>query len=208
MLTLKIVQFLAILTVAGCSGCGGGSDPAVPCTPQTIQLFGDSTQHYAAPYWQARYGDVTDLANPGTDSLQMLTGTDGSGVAWPGLVSAQVVVIKHGTNDANPGFGVPLATYEADLRFFVANSNGAKVILETPDPSIAAAESTLPSYVDVMRKVAADTHTPLIDTDACWRAQANWQAMLQPDGIHALPAGTQFTVQNCVAPVVDALECR
>lgn len=201
------------------AGCGGSSDPvtataaaAVACIAptSTIQLFGDSTQLLAAPYWAAKWGPrVTSNAVGSTNSTQLRAGTDGLNKPWPGSVTADWVVIKHGTNDGTAAYGLtPISVYKDNLRFFVAHT-GAHVILETPDPSTEAERATsVPPYTAAMREVALELHVPLIDTDTCWRAHAGWESFVAVDGTHANAEGRQFTVDTCVAPVVAALACQ
>jgi len=162
----------------------------------------------AAPYWQARWpGRVTSNAVGGTNSVQLLAGTDGLNKPWPESVGAAVVVIKHGTNDGTPAYGVtPIDTYKANLRAFA--SIPQFVIFETPDPNTdPSRDAAIPAYTQAMREVAAELHVPLIDTDACWRAHTGWEGFLT-DGTHASPEGRQFTVDACVAPVIEAITCR
>ncbi len=189
------------------AGCGGGGE-STPCAPKTLQLFGDSTQMLAAPYWQARYQGTISNAVGGTNSVQLRAGTDGLNKPWPQSVVGQVVVIKHGTNDGTAAYGkTPIETYKDNLRFFAANAR-ARVVFETPDPATDPERSTsVPPYTQAMREVAAELQVTLIDTDVCWRNNPQWQSFLT-DGTHANAAGLKFTVEQCVAPVMDAMECK
>lgn len=201
-----IALAIACALLAACGGGGGASDT---CTPPTIQLFGDSTQVLAAPYWMERWGPrVTSNAVGGTTSRQLLAGTDGLNKPWPQSVTSDVVVIKHGTNDATLYYvRTPIEQYKDNLRAFARNTS-AFVVFETPDPATTAERSvSVPPYAQAMREVAAELHAPLIDTDACWRKHEGWQGFLY-DGTHATAEGSQYTVNVCAAPVVEALSCR
>jgi len=201
------------------AACGGGgieapdaaSRASVPCvsgTTQKIQLFGDSTQWLAGPYWQARWpGRVINSAVGGTKSTDLLAGIDGVNKPWPQSVMGDIVVIKFGTNDATPARGqTPLPVFKDTLRALF-HGTSARVIFETPDPNTdSALRPDVYLYTQAVRDVAKELGTPLIDTDACWRAHPGWEAWLT-DGTHASPEGRQFTVDQCVAPVMEALQC-
>jgi lysophospholipase L1-like esterase len=196
-LTLSLCALLA--------ACGGGSDAPTAPPIRSIQLYGDSTQWYAAPDWQAQWpGMVTSDAVPGTTSGQLLAGTDGKNPAWPGNVTADLVVIKFGANDCLPWFFTSVEQYKANLRALVA-ATSARVVLETPDPTMDPYRPNEGAYTQAMRDVASELHLTLIDTDACWRAYGDWQSFLMADQEHANPAGRLYTVQHCAAPVIDAI---
>lgn len=207
---LPIIALAAILTACG----GGGSSQAPAAQPQiqampcrSVQLFGDSTQLLAAPYWEARWpGLVTSNAVGMTKATQLLAGTDGVNKPWPQSVTADIVVIKHGTNDATPAYGeTPIESYKQTLRTLY-RSTSARVVFETPDPTLAPDRPDVPLYQAAMREVARELGATLIDTDACWRARPGWEAFLY-DGTHATPEGRQYTVEQCVAPVMAAIGC-
>jgi lysophospholipase L1-like esterase len=178
------------------------------CESPRIQLFGDSTQMLAAPYWEARWpGRIVDSAVGQTNSRQLLAGQDGRNQPWPASIVAPVVVVKHGTNDGSAGYGLtPIEVYKANLRRFVRTA-GTRVVLETPDPNTERDRGPIAQYAQAMREVASETGAPLIDADACWRAHEGWERFLY-DGTHATPEGRAFTVEHCAAPVIDALACH
>lgn len=211
-LDLSIAACVAIIALQGC----GGSDPAqeqastATAAPTTIQLFGDSTQFLAAPYWAQRYpGLIDNQAVPGTSTAQLIAGTDSQHEPWPFPVKAGAdVVIKFGANDALPWFNTSVAQFKANLRTLLSGikASSAVAILETPDPTLDVARPDEPAYTQAVRDVARETGTPLIDTDACWRARAGgWADLIGPDAEHATEAGRAYTVTNCVAPAIDAL---
>lgn len=196
---------LPLLVALALTGCGGSDSNEPPPHPVTIQLFGDSTQFLAAPYWQQRYSLVDDQAVPGTASGQLLMGTDGQHTAWPTPASADIVVIKFGANDCLSWFNTPVDLFKQHLRALLAGIKGVAV-LETPDPTLDVARPDEPAYTQAVRDVATETHTPLIDTDACWRARPDgWADLVGSDTEHANEAGRAYTVTNCVAPVMDSL---
>lgn len=187
------------------SACGGSDSTQEPPKPVTIQLFGDSTQFLAGPYWQQRYQLVDNQAVPGTSTAQLLAGTDGQHTAWPAPASADVTVIKFGANDCLSWFNTSVDQFKANLRALMAGVKGV-VVLETPDPTLDVARPNEPLYTQAVRDVAAETHTALIDTDTCWRARpGGWADLIGSDTEHANEAGRAYTVTNCVAPVMDPL---
>lgn len=186
-------------------GCGGGAPvPLSAACANTIQLVGDSTQVRIASSWQAAYGArVTDSAVSGTTLQEFWQGTAPYTAPFPAQVTGQWLAVKFGTNDAFYG-PTPPDQFESHIRDIVAGP--AHVILETPDASSDPAHANVPVYSAIVRKVAADTHTPLIDNEACMLANPNWQSLLV-DGVHETPAGWQWSFDHCVAPVVQSLDC-
>lgn len=197
---------LTLACALALSGCGGDGASQAPPRPVTIQLFGDSTQFLAAPYWQQRYALVDDQAVPGTASGQLLMGTDGQhSAAWPAPASADIAVIKFGANDCLSWFNTPVDLFKQNLRALIAGIRGVAV-LETPDPTLDVNRPNEGDYIQAVRDVAKETGTALIDTDACWRARpGGWADLIGSDTEHANEAGRAYTVTNCVAPVMDAL---
>lgn len=209
MRALIILILLALLTACGGGSAAPESAPSTPAvaTPTNIQLFGDSTQYLAGPYWQQRYGaaNVDIQAIPGTTSGQLIAGTDGAHAPWPASTKTAIVVFKFGANDCLPWFNTSVDQFKANLRVLLKGVKGVAV-LETPDPTLDVSRPNEPLYTQAVRDVAAETGTLLIDTDACWRARpGGWVDLIGGDMEHANELGRQFTVTNCVAPVIDAL---
>lgn len=225
---------LALIFCAILAGCGGGGgDATQPSTPQPtcqrpikIQLFGDSTQWgylaegggIRAPLYpelvlqwdmDQRFGlgvvIVSTRAVSGTTSGHLIAGTDGLNLPWPKSVDADIVVINHGINDI--AFKVPAEVYADHLRTFL--SAPAKVVFETPLPVSTATID----YADIMRQVAAETGTQLIDARAYVQSLPDWW-QYATDGVHATGQGYELIAHNSLfpglAPIVEKLrsECK
>lgn len=142
---MKLALYLTALLL---TACGGGGSPVVAPTPApsapeayTISAYGDSTQEaQGQPHAASRPGaKVYNRGVSGTNSAQLLAGTDGRNFPWPEMMrveSAAVVVINHGINDRSRS----VAAYTADLRALVsgAQAGGKMVILEMPNPLAAS----------------------------------------------------------------------
>lgn len=194
------------LLLAACGGGGGGADPV--CEAPRIQLFGDSTLRTAAPYWVERFGSrIENRARDRTSTTELLTGTDGLNKPWPQSVNAPYYVVNFGLNDGwrRPGNDwATVAQYRANLER-LASAPGARAIFQTPNPSLLENRGMAP-YARAMREVAAERGIPVIDVFACFKDQPNWEQRL-PDGTHPDEQGLRYIVDNCVAPVVEALPC-
>lgn len=175
---------------------------AVSWTPVdfSIDLFGDSTNWLAYPYWRAMFGDmVVDRAAKGAKTDTALTGKDGVNQPWPKSVGAQVIVLNYGMNDG--ASAMPIATYKANLRKMA--DVHARVVFETPNPST---HYDVAPYAQAMREVAAESRADVIDTYACMLKRSDWYNLLY-DGTHPTPEGLQYIVETCVAPVITQLGC-
>jgi hypothetical protein len=227
-------MILGALVGLSLTACGGeASNPPAPKPPATapapapapapaalaptlitrIVLFGDSTEWQAAPYWQARYPGVVDNeAVSGTGSGQLIDGTDGQHMPWPAPITSvkfgTAAVFQFGANDTLPWFNTSVDQYKQNLRTLVTSVQalGGMPILETPNPTLDVNRPNEPLYTQAMRDVASELQITLIDTDACWNKRAGgWADLLGPDMEHSTEAGRAWTVDNCVAPVMDAL---
>lgn len=166
----------------------------------SIDLFGDSTNWIAYPYWQSKFGAmVLDHAASGATTVTALAGTDGVNLPWPQSVDAQVVVVNYGLNDG--AAGMPIETYKANLRT-MADIN-AVIVFETPNPSTHYDSGP---YAQAMREVAAETGAKIIDTQACMLRRSDWSTLLY-DGTHPTPEGIQYIVETCATPVIADLGC-
>jgi hypothetical protein len=137
---------LALAALAGCGG-GGGDAPAAPPTPPTsapptstckatvrVQMYGDSTQVAALPLGlpagRARHalrrgqGRLLILqAVSGTNSQQLIAGTDGLNTPWPGTVDADIAFVNHAINDEGYHHD-DLPTFAHDMAVFAQTTKG------------------------------------------------------------------------------------
>ncbi len=197
-----VAAIAAALALSVLAACGGGGDPVYSGPPRTVQMFGDSVQDLEFPTVSAALGTrASDRAVHGSNSNNLVDGTDGLNKPWPESVAAQVAVINHGSNDAAADRIVtPLEQYRANLRRLAVAP--ALVIFETPMPALKN-RPDLDSYVQAMRDVATETGTPLIDVNACVKAMPNWEGMLY-DGVHPTPEAAAAIVSRCVLPSLKA----
>lgn len=223
MATPILPRLLVVAMLTTLFGCGGGDAPpdeqirpqvrfTDPSCSATLQLFGDSTldsELGASPYWIAKWGSrVSNRAVGGTNSRELIAGTDGLNPPWPQAVSAKYVVVNHGLRDGYvvlPETFTPMDQYIANLRT-LANAAGAEVIFQTPNPSTKAGRDMAP-YAQAMRDVAAERGLRVIDVFACFQHQPNWQSRL-PDQTHPDADGLRYIVDTCVAPVIETLTCE
>jgi len=226
------------LMLAACGGGGSSGAPvsapvsqAPKCTPVAvvrIQLFGDSTMvgvdgatfTTAANAPSAALQTAMDRAFgmgavtiqmravSGSNSTQLMAGTDGENQPWPGSVDAHIIVVNHGINDAR---FTSIDTYKADLLAFA--KAGPITFLETPLPDAPNAYGTwdVTAFAQAMRDVAAQSGANLIDTNAYFLALPNWQSYL-PDGVHPSNEGYGLITANklipAVMPAVAKLLCQ
>lgn len=228
---LSCISCAIALTGCGGGGGDAPKAPAAAtCTPLAqvrIQLFGDSTQagyeggavpsalavHTPAVGLQqaldARFGAsttlVTSRAVPGTTSQQLRDGTDGTNAPWPQSVAAEIVMINHGINDMQASAdAVPetMATYRANLEFFAAHTNGAQLVLETPNVVQGWAPTGTAPYAQTMRDVAKAVGAPVADT------QAISDTSMLGDWAHPTDAGYVTIVSRSLAPTVAPLVAK
>ncbi|MDB5820192.1 MAG: lipolytic protein family [Rhizobacter sp.] len=226
-----VIALVASLLVTACGTAGHDrivDRPSVAsCAPKvvTLQLFGDSTMYgvdsitrsQAIPSpaqnlqaaMDARFGvgavRVTLNAVSGTDSAQLLAGTDGLNRPWPQSVSADLVVVNHGINDTDPARGISIDRYEANLRRLVALSP-APVVFETPNP-MKGTNERLDAFAQRMRDVAGSLALPVADTNTYVRTVPDWESFL-PDYVHPTAAMYGLIVGNSLAPVLVPLVAR
>jgi hypothetical protein len=175
-----------------------------------VQMYGDSTQDRAYRFGNleaeliARFGSgrvmLVNQAVGGTDSTQLVAGTDKRNLPWPQNVSADILMMKHGANDA--WRHIPLDTFTADMRLFAQQQ---PIVLETPNPWNHAAVSPevdeTPPYADAIRAVAEETGSPLADTRAYVLSLPGWGSMLE-DGVHQTPELDALIAKNVTAPAL------
>lgn len=204
---------LWVLPLLGLATCSGEEPPRICKSTVTIQMYGDSTQvdAYASGYLQreldVRYGAgrVTLLlqAVAGTNSTQLIAGTDGLNTPWPSNVSADIAIVNHGINDE--AWGVPMAIYAANLDAFAHGPS--RMVIETPNPITT---HDLAERAEVGRQAAAKAGIPVADVFAYVMALPDWPAMLA-DGVHPT-AELQLALARSVTspvlePVIDTLLC-
>ena len=141
----RVVYLTALLFSACLTACGGGGSSVAPTAPPaageveayTISAYGDSTQEaQGQPHAASRPGaKIYNRGVSGTNTAQLLAGTDGRNYAWAEMMrreTVRIVIINHGINDR----GYPLETYRANLRELVevAQKAGKIVMLEEPNP--------------------------------------------------------------------------
>lgn len=156
---MKLIVYFTALLLTACGG-GGSSSPApapAPANapePYVVAAYGDSTQEaQGQPHAASRPGaKVYNRGVSGTNSAQLLAGTDGRNLPWAeqmSVESARIVIINHGINDR----GRTVEDYKADLRKLVDGIRkvGKVPMLEEPNP---IDEPGFEVYRDAMRHVA------------------------------------------------------
>ena len=185
------------------------SQPCTPTVPVTVQLFGDSTQVAAYNYgflqdeMNTQFGvgavHIVLAAVSGTNSTNLVEGTDGLNARWPASVTANIAIVNHGINDQR--VLTTLAQYRANLITFTNSS--AVIVLETPNPLHSVAWSN-PAYNSVMRDVAVATKAPIADVETYVLGLRNWQANI-PDGVHPDATLHALIAKNVIAPTLKPL---
>jgi lysophospholipase L1-like esterase len=182
-----------------------------------VQLFGDSTQKgygldtvggktpaaWLQADMDALFGDgavtVESRAAAGTRLSQLLAGTDGQNLPWPGSVAADIVVVNHGINDAK--YGTSLVDYRSMLEQLVRTSP-APVLLETSNP-LAAID--MAPYAQQMREVATQRSTTLADVYAYVFALPLNGLPYLVDGVHPSEDLYGYIVRHALVPALMPL---
>lgn len=193
--------------------------PSPTCIPREkikVQLFGDSTQVGYDGFTRktavvtpaialqgalnAEFGAgavvVISRAVYGTTSQELLTGTDGLNLPWPGSVDADIIVINHGINDMTRYGIARLSEYSASLRT-LANAP-ARVIFETPN---ITKNWDIGPYADAMRAVARTVNAPIADVYAYTSGLPDWRQQI-PDWAHPSSGLYEQIGTKVLAPVV------
>lgn len=164
----------------------------------------------------AEDGSGITVSNQGvqsTTAFQLLYGKDGFHLAWEqqmAISQAKVIVINHAINDAlGNGVSESLHDYQQVLSALVSvgQQAGKIVVLQEPNPVCIPDASTLDSYVNVMRTVAAQYNAPLIAQYDDIKAIPNWQKAV-PDCVHPSDALYQYMgnrMDMVLAPIVSKL---
>jgi len=213
-MTGKILLSISLAVLL--SACGGGGSSVAPTESNMpipdqylISAYGDSTQAaQGQPHAASAPGaKVYNRGVSGTNTAQLLAGTDGVNYPWPEMMRAEptkIIVINHGINDR----GYPLEVYKANLREMVtvAQKAGKIVILEEPNP---AGETETPLMAAIKFDVAA-----FEERRAAMKALATHKGVYfcaQPrvpleDGIHPTkPEGYAMkrdVLRKCIADVM------
>jgi len=149
-----------------------------------ILAFGSSnTEHFlAGMHWVEvldlalcwRYGRLHHTINAGiggNTSRDLLERFESDAAFYrPALA-----IITIGGNDSNPERNIPPAAFEANLlelreRFAALGSQVAFQTYYSPDPARNGDLSVFHSYMDIVRKVAAETDSGLVDHLRRWEA--------------------------------------
>lgn len=144
---MKRLTYTLALFLAACGGGGSAVAPSesnLPLPVYAAAAYGDSTQEaQGQPHAASRPGAlVYNRGVGGTNTAQLLAGTDGRNYPWPLQMereTARIVVINHGINDR----GYSVDDYKNNLRELVTIAQAGKkvVMLEEPNP---AGESRTP----------------------------------------------------------------
>ncbi|MFD2056545.1 SGNH/GDSL hydrolase family protein [Mesorhizobium calcicola] len=169
--------------------------PFITAEPPTYKL-----ETFLKDYFFSTAITVTNRAVSGSRSSQMLDGTDGSGstlAAKMAVSTADIVYCNHGINDAQNSQPTPPEIYRANLESFVniCRTNGKVPILQTPNPiyavpSLGTADKAnrQKNYVQIMRDVAENTGTILVDVYNMINSfirSGNYKVQdAVPDGVH------------------------
>lgn len=206
-----------LLVLALVSGCGGGDD----CAPKEVvrvQLFGDSTLHDSIE-WTRRFdkdgrsalqvemdnrfgrGRVTieNRAVGGTNSMQLLAGTDGLNKPWPQSVNADLVIFNHALNDIGRE---SMTEYQANLR--TVGSSGVLVMFQTPNPTT---DTQAGPYAAAIADTAHALRAPGADVYGYVSALPDWPSRLI-DTTHPNPDLYLEIVRKVQAPAVALLVAK
>lgn len=202
----KLVGLLAVL-LAACGGGGSGGEPeavqAASACRVSVLLNGDSTHWGYEPGGGGARATVTPEsalqremdARFGAGVVTVRTGAVSGTTSTDALTQprdADVVLYNPGINDY--GERMPEETYRANLRTLSAVPGAVFV---TPLPvKVEPAH-----FAGVMREVAAETGTPLIDSRAYAESVPGWW-QLAPDGVHPNSEGYRVIVHDVIAPAL------
>jgi lysophospholipase L1-like esterase len=133
----------------------------------------------------------------------------------------QIVVIQFGINDSWVDTGVdggpsriPLPDYERNLKLFVGalQADGARVILMTPNRLGTRyhgwRDNTLGAYANVVRRLAQEENTALVDVWSAFSKRGAKIDELMPDGMHPNDAGQELIAGLLVPEIVRLAKLR
>jgi lysophospholipase L1-like esterase len=203
-----------------------GADPALglgtTAVPAPMQL-----QNVLRDYYRNTSATVNNRAISGTNSTQMLAGTDGSGQTFEARVAANagthVIFCNHCINDVQ--LDTPADVYKSNLIKIVeiVRKYGKTIVLETPNPYYAWASygngfrnaEGVKLFAGIMRQVAREMGVPLVDNYSlceAYIAAGNGAGVFIPDGVHPTAFGYKFKGTNMaqvlIAPEVINLDSQ
>lgn len=167
---------------------------------------------------QASLGSSVMVANHGVGGAtvaDVLNGVAGYKMGWKDALptnAEQIQIAKWAVNDSNPVVNESTTVFENDLIYWIqiTQAAGKTVVLEEPNPVCNPAFASLPQYVAVIDKVAAQLALPLIKQYDYILSLPNWQSYLGADCTH--PADDrlyQIMAQrehDVVQPIVASLQ--
>lgn len=191
-------------------GDNGGTGVQSPTTqPSRLQFF-------LRAYYANSAATVSNRGISGTDTAQMLAGTDGSGLTFEARISAtsaSVVYCNHCINDVNVGRSG--TAFKANwLRIIqIIRKYGKSPVMVTPNPMLVNANATfdanaekLRKFVDIMKQVAAEQAVPLVDqydlVTRFMRSGDTSTITLIPDGEHPAEVLYKQMGNNLALPFV------
>jgi hypothetical protein len=151
----------------------------------------------------ARFGKgivtIENRAVGGTNSEQLIAGTDGLNLPWPQSLKADIIIMNHAANDLGRE---SMTQYQANLRIF--GSAGTPILYQTPN---AMASQQNAPYAATIMVTAQSLRDPVADVFTYTSDLADWPTRLI-DGTHPNPALYLEIVQKVQAPALVPLVAR
>lgn len=179
-------------------------------TPAKLQLF-------LRDYFQNSNINVANKGISGTNSSQMLLGTDGSGSTFDSkmaISNADVVICNHGINDCQGPATLPL-DYRSNLIQFIntCRQYGKIPMLQTCNPMFAvptlgttSKATRLKAYVQIQKDVAEETGTVIVNiytvVESFIRSGDYRVLDAVPDGVHPTNIVYRIIGQTLATPFV------
>lgn len=205
--TAVVVDCYGDSTMFGDDGGMGGQ--AATTQPSRLQFF-------LRAYYSNSAATVNNVAISGTDSQQMLDGTDGSGSTFEARIiatSAVVIYCNHCINDVNVGrSGIDYKRNWIEI-IEICRKHGKTPIVVTPQPMMVVANPTFDAnsetvrkFVEIQRQVAEELSVPIVDQyDLIHRFFLNGESAVRdfiPDGEHPNEALYKVMGNNLAIPWV------
>ncbi len=146
------------------------------------ELFAERVRHELG----RKLDVVINTAASGNDTRDLLSGFDWRVAQW----NPDVVLLMIGMNDCSEDNAVAIDEFESNLVNLTTKICGLEAlpVLQTTCPILPGqAPDRLPyfdSYMDVIRKVAADHNLPLIDHTQFWKAHPDSHFYWMSDAFH------------------------